>query len=58
MLLLTPSDETKLTADRLETLFAPQSSPEGSNKRHFEMAIFLNWHDLLEDVESKLPCSF
>ncbi len=45
--------ETKLTADSLEELFIPQFAPEGSNKRNIELAIFMNWRDFLDDVQSK-----
>ena len=54
MQLLCPSEDTKLTADLVETLFTPEFSPLGSNKRNLEMAIFMNWHEFLEDVESKV----
>lgn len=52
MQLLTGKD-TKLTADSLEALFTPQFAPEGSNKRNNELAIFMNWREFLDDVESK-----
>lgn len=53
MHLLTVCTEAQLTADFVETLFSPQFSPEGCNKRQAEMVIFLNWHEFLEETESE-----
>lgn len=43
--------DQEITAETIQTLFTPKTSPLGSNKCMVESLVLSRWHDYLQDIE-------